>query len=143
MASDHAFPIYPDLKGKTALLVGIGQTKVPNSTTWGNGAAMARVLAHNGVKLYGVDINLEAANFTASRLRDEVPNLIIEVTTADVTQEEAMNPVVKAMIADPRFGRIDILINNVGIFPFPKSSSNPSLSLRAQNPTHHQLATQE
>lgn len=35
---------------------------------------MARALAHNGVKLFGVDINLEAANFTASRLRDEVPD---------------------------------------------------------------------
>ena len=108
------FPIYPDLKGKTALLVGIGQTKVPNSSTWGNGAATARILAHNGVKLFGCDINLEAANLTASRLRDEVPDCVVEVTAADVTKEDDVKEAVHKMVGNSRFGRIDLLINNVG-----------------------------
>lgn len=42
------FPIFPDLKGKVALIMGIGQVRVPGSSNWGNGAAIARVLSHNG-----------------------------------------------------------------------------------------------
>ncbi|ETN44208.1 uncharacterized protein HMPREF1541_10759 [Cyphellophora europaea CBS 101466] len=127
-----AFPIYPDLKGKTALLMGIGQTKVPNSTTWGNGAATARILAHNGVKLFGCDINLEAANYTATRLRDEVSGCLVEVTTADVTKEDDVKEAVRKMVADPRFGRIDLLINNVGMTAIGDPASMPSDAFQAQ-----------
>lgn len=145
MSDDQSFPIYPDLKGKTALLVGIGQTKVPGSTTWGNGAATARLLAHNGVKIFGIDINLEAANFTASRLLDEVPNLTIEVTTADVTDESSIKSAVAAMIASPRFGRIDILINNVGMtapgdpLTMPSSLFQSQLTLNLTS-AHHTIS---
>lgn len=114
MAEAFRCPVYPDLAGKTALIMGIGQTKVPNSPTWGNGAAMARILSHNGVKLFGSDLNLEAAEHTASRLREEVKGCLVEVTTADGTNEEDVTEVVRKMVADERFGRIDILINNVG-----------------------------
>lgn len=121
------FPTYPDLKGKTALLVGIGQTKIPNSSSWGNGAATARILAHNGVKLFGCDINIEAAELTASRLREEVPDCLVEVTTADVTKEDDLKEVVRKMVADTRFGRIDLLINNVGSLPSnTTTTSGPS-----------------
>ena len=114
MAEAYRCPIYPDLAGKTALIMGIGQTKVPNSLTWGNGAAMARILSHNGVKLFGSDLNIEAAQYTASRLREEVKGCLVEVMAADGTNESDVKEVVKKMVADERFGRIDLLINNVG-----------------------------
>ncbi|KPI44292.1 uncharacterized protein AB675_8301 [Cyphellophora attinorum] len=96
MSTQPLFPVYPDLKGKTALLMGIGQTKIPNSTTWGNGAAIARGLAHNGVRIFGCDINLAAAEHTAQRLREEFGNdCLVEVTTADVTVEADVQRVVQ------------------------------------------------
>lgn len=33
------FPTYPDLNGKVAIITGIGQVGIPDSPTWGNGAA--------------------------------------------------------------------------------------------------------
>lgn len=132
MASPSNFPIYPDLRGKTALLVGVGQTRVTNSSTWGNGAAMARVLAHNGVKIFGCDINVDAATFTVSRLRDEVKDCTIEVTVADVTKEEDLKRVVQQMVEDSRFGRIDLLINNVGMTRPGDPATMPSSAFQDQ-----------
>ncbi|KAF2636357.1 putative short chain type dehydrogenase [Massarina eburnea CBS 473.64] len=111
MASPPLFPTFPDLKGKVALVMGIGQTKVPGSKIWGNGAATARALSSNGCKIFGCDINLSAAEFTATRLREEGGTC--DVTTADVTSSASVKSVVDAVMA--KYGRIDILINNVGM----------------------------
>ena len=61
MTSPASFPTYPDLAGKVALITGIGQVGHPNTTTWGNGAATARLLTHNNVRIFGCDLNLTAA----------------------------------------------------------------------------------
>lgn len=105
------FPTYPDLHGKVGLVMGIGQTQVQGSDIWGNGAAMARALSQNGVKLFGCDISLEAAKFTASRLRQEGGTC--QVMAADVTASADVQAVVER--AMQTYGRIDILINNVGM----------------------------
>ncbi|KAF2107970.1 putative short chain type dehydrogenase [Lophiotrema nucula] len=107
----YTFPTYQDLKGKVALVMGIGQTNVPGSKIWGNGAAMARALCSNGVKVFGCDLNLQAAEYTASRLQDE--GRICDVTTADVTSSTDVKRVVEEVMA--KHGRIDILVNNVGM----------------------------
>jgi NAD(P)-dependent dehydrogenase (short-subunit alcohol dehydrogenase family) len=134
MVTTPSFPNYPDLRGKTALLMGIGQTKIPNSTTWGNGAAIARGLASNGVRIFGCDINLEAAEFTAQRLRQEFgDDCIVEVTTADVTVEGDVQRVVREMVAHEKFGgRIDILVNNVGMTAVGDPMSMSSEAFDAQ-----------
>lgn len=105
------FPTFPDLRGKVGLIMGIGQVRVEGSNIWGNGAAMARALSQNGVKLFGCDLNLQAAEFTASRLRDE--GGICDVMTADVTSSTDVREVVAAVLQ--KYGRIDILVNNVGM----------------------------
>ncbi len=46
-----------DLKGKVAFISGAG-TVGPG---WGNGKATAVLFARQGAKVYGTDINLEAA----------------------------------------------------------------------------------
>ncbi|EME45779.1 hypothetical protein DOTSEDRAFT_171377 [Dothistroma septosporum NZE10] len=107
------FPTYPDLKGKVALITGIGQVGRPDSDTWGNGAATARVLSHNGVKIVGCDLNLNAAHYTKKRLLQDNPEATIDVMSADMTSVQDIEAFVKA--AFDKHGRIDILYNNVGM----------------------------
>lgn len=106
-------PIYPDLHGKVALVTGIGQVGPMDVTDiWGNGAAISVVLARNGVKVFGCDINVKAGNRTKSRIQAEVPDAIVDVVTTDVTSSSAVESLVQACVQ--KHGRIDILINNVG-----------------------------
>lgn len=107
------FPTYPDLEGKVALITGIGQVGIPNSKTWGNGAATARVLSHNGVKIFGCDLRLSAAQYTQKRLLEDNPEAVCDVVATDVTSTQEVNDFVKAAL--DKYGRIDILINNVGM----------------------------
>ncbi|CAK7204218.1 hypothetical protein SEUCBS139899_006972 [Sporothrix eucalyptigena] len=106
--NDIQFPTYPDLKGKVVFLTGIGQTG--DQSMWGNGAATARILAHNGARIFGCDLHLEAAQHTESRIRAEGGE--IHVTSADVTQDSSVKEAIAACL--DRYGRIDILVNNVG-----------------------------
>ncbi|KAM3416784.1 hypothetical protein BST61_g8376 [Cercospora zeina] len=107
------FPIYPDLAGKVALITGIGQVGIPNSPTWGNGAATARVLAHSGVTIVGCDINLAAAEYTKARLLQDNPQTVCDVFKVDVTNVDEIGAFVQEAMT--RHGRIDILYNNVGM----------------------------
>lgn len=107
------FPTYPDLKGKVALITGIGQTGKPNSSIWGNGAATARVLSHNGVKIVGCDLNLDAAEYTKQRLFQDDPQATCDVVSADMTNPDHIQKFVQT--AMDKHGRIDILYNNVGM----------------------------
>ncbi|KAL4893874.1 hypothetical protein BDV59DRAFT_192977 [Aspergillus ambiguus] len=109
----EVFPIYPDLAGKVALITGIGQVGPQDSTFWGNGAATARLLSRNGVKIFGCDLHLHAAKRTRDRLLEEDPNAVVDVVAADVTKASDVEALVGA--AMQKHGRIDILINNVGI----------------------------
>lgn len=103
--------IYPDLAGKVALIMGIGQVGSTESKIWGNGAAIASVLCQNKVKIFGCDLNLAAAEFTASRLH--VMGGTCDVMAADVTKLADVQKVVDAVME--KYGRIDILVNNVGL----------------------------
>lgn len=107
------FPTYPDLPNRVALITGIGQVGSPTSTTWGNGAAVARLLAYNGVKIFGCDLHLSAAQRTKERLLADYPNADVEVMVADVTQQSDVSAFVSAAVK--KHGRVDILVNNVGM----------------------------
>lgn len=61
-----------DYTGKVVLITGIGAV----GDGYGNGTAMAAVMARQGAKIFGCDINLEAAN----RARDAI-NSEAEVKT--------------------------------------------------------------
>jgi len=77
---------------------------------WGNGRAAAVAFAREGAKVYGLDRNLDAMAETAERIAEFGGNFT--PTQCDVTD----NATVSAMVADcqSRFGRIDVLVNNVG-----------------------------
>lgn len=107
------FPVYPDLRGKVALITGIGQVGRPNSSTWGNGAATARLLSHNGVKIIGCDLVLGAAQYTQQRLLRDNPAAECQVLSADMTNINDIQGFVDTAMS--KYGRIDILYNNVGM----------------------------
>ena len=94
------------LDEKVALVTGCGSI----GTGWGNGKAISVLLARQGARVFGVDLTLEAAQATQMLIREEKGTA--EVRAADVTQAGDVKDMVDACLAT--FGRIDILINNVG-----------------------------
>lgn len=94
------------LDNKVALVTGCGSI----GEGWGNGQAISVLLARQGASVFGVDLNLEAAENTASIIRQE--SGVVEVMSGDATQSHDVQAMVDACMR--RYGRIDILINNVG-----------------------------
>ena len=107
--SEAPTAIYPDMKGKVALITGIGQ--VGDQEMWGNGAATARTLARNGVRVYGCDLKLQAAEHTQRRLQVEGGECTVEV--ADVTKSADVQRLIESCVK--KYGQIDYLVNNVGL----------------------------
>jgi NAD(P)-dependent dehydrogenase (short-subunit alcohol dehydrogenase family) len=95
------------VEGKVALIMGGGQT--PGETI-GNGRATALVLGREGAKVAVVDRRLESAEETAAMIRQEGGTAT--ALAADITAEDEIVAAVEA--CKDRFGRIDILHNNVG-----------------------------
>ena len=96
------------LKNKIAIVVGAGQT--PGETI-GNGRASAILYAREGAKILVVDRRLDSAEDTCAMITKEGGEAI-------PFQADAINSADCKKMADAcveRFGRIDILHNNVGI----------------------------
>jgi NAD(P)-dependent dehydrogenase (short-subunit alcohol dehydrogenase family) len=96
------------LEGKIAVVVGAGQT--PGETI-GNGRAMALLFAREGATVMCVDRVAERAEETAAMV-------VEEGGTASAFAADISKPGEAAKIVDEakaRLGRLDILINNVGI----------------------------
>ncbi|HEY4669595.1 MAG TPA: SDR family NAD(P)-dependent oxidoreductase [Tepidiformaceae bacterium] len=93
--------------GKVAVVIGGGQT--PGETI-GNGRATAILLAREGAKVAVVDRSLPSAEETVAMIRDEGGEAV--ALAADITLEDQVRRAIEATAS--RFGRIDILHNNVG-----------------------------
>ena len=96
------------LEGQVAVVVGAGQT--PGQTI-GNGRATAVLFAREGARLLLVDRRVEAAEETRKQIAEE--GGVAEVFGADVSREDDCRALAAAAL--DRFGRIDVLHNNVGI----------------------------
>jgi len=96
------------LEGKTAIVAGAGQT--PGETI-GNGRATAILFAREGANVLLVDRNLDSAEETKSMIEEEGGRAT--AFEADVTREADCVSLVEA--CRTRYGRVDILHNNVGI----------------------------
>ena len=96
------------LSGKVAIVVGAGQT--PGHTI-GNGRATAITYAREGARVLLVDARLKSAEETESMITGD--GGIASSFEADATDQAACNAMAEACI--DRYGRIDILHNNVGI----------------------------
>lgn len=96
------------LRDKVAIVVGAGQT--PGETI-GNGRATALLFAREGAKVMLADRNVAAAEETRTAIAREGGNATaVEV---DITREDDCKRLVAASL--DRYGRIDVLHNNVGI----------------------------
>ncbi len=96
------------LEDKVAIIVGAGQTP---GETLGNGRATSLLFAREGAKLLLVDKDKTSAEETASLVQSEGGTA--EAVQADVQSMDDCERF--AARCKERFGRIDILHNNVGI----------------------------
>jgi NAD(P)-dependent dehydrogenase (short-subunit alcohol dehydrogenase family) len=69
------------------------------------------LFAREGAKVFGVDLNLDAANETKAIIEDEGGACV--TCAADVGKAESVQAMVDGCMT--AFGRIDVLVNNVGI----------------------------
>lgn len=95
------------MEGKIAIVMGGGQT--PGETI-GNGKATAVLLAREGASVFVVDRDLARAEETRVTIRGE--GSTAEAASADVRNEDEVRAAIEACVA--KFGRIDVLHNNVG-----------------------------
>jgi NAD(P)-dependent dehydrogenase (short-subunit alcohol dehydrogenase family) len=90
------------LRGKVALVAGAGSV----GPGWGNGRATAVRFAQEGAKVFAVDVQRKFLRETIEKSRSIHPHV------CDVTKSGDVAAMVKACLK--AFGRIDILVNNVG-----------------------------
>jgi len=94
------------LDGKVAVVTGCGSF----APGWGNGKATAILLARQGATVLGIDLDSAAAEATREIAANE--GNPIHVAACDVTNGEQVRRMIDECV--DRFGRLDILINNVG-----------------------------
>ncbi len=93
------------VEGKVALITGAGCV----GPGWGNGRAAAVLFAREGAKVFAVDKNADAMTETVASVDNDgeiathVCDVLDDAQVADMTET-----------CRKRFGRIDILVNNVG-----------------------------
>jgi NAD(P)-dependent dehydrogenase (short-subunit alcohol dehydrogenase family) len=96
------------LEGKIAVIVGAGQTP---GEGLGNGRATALRFAREGAKVLALDRDFESAEQTSAMVRADGGECL--AFEADVTDEATLAAAVSFTV--DRWGRIDILHNNVGV----------------------------
>src|SRR6266849_4258370 len=94
------------LQGKVAIVTGAGCV----GPGWGNGRATAVIFAREGAKVLAVDKNPDAMAETVARAQEFGGE--VETHGCDATVSADVAAMVRACQA--RFGRVDILVNNVG-----------------------------
>jgi NAD(P)-dependent dehydrogenase (short-subunit alcohol dehydrogenase family) len=96
------------LANRIAIVVGAGQGP---GEGMGNGRATALVFAREGATVLAVDMNLASAQETAALVTEKGGACV--AFEADVTKEATLKAVADEAVG--RWGRIDILHNNVGV----------------------------
>lgn len=96
-----------DLSGKVVFIAGAGSV----AEGWGNGRATAALMARQGAKVFGTDYNADALAGTSAIMAEE-GHVDWAGFQADMTSSEQVKKAVDQCLE--RFGRIDILVNNIG-----------------------------
>src|SRR4029453_6442138 len=95
------------LKDKVAIVVGAGSS----GPGWGNGKCTAVTFAREGARVLCVDVKRAAAEETAGLIGQEGGTAV--AFEADASNNDSVEALVAACLE--RWGRIDVLDNNVGI----------------------------
>lgn len=95
------------LRDRIVIVTGAGSS----GPDWGTGKAIAVLAAREGAHLVVTDVNEANAHVTADLVRAEGGECLVSV--GDATCEGAGQVTVERTLA--RFGRIDVLINNLGV----------------------------
>lgn len=95
------------LAGKVAIVTGAGA----DGDDIGIGRAIALMLAGEGAKVGCIDLDVDRSERTAARIRSEGGDAF--ALAGDVSRTENCQRFVEETVA--RYGRLDILVNNVGI----------------------------
>ena len=93
------------LEGKVAIVTGAGCV----GPGWGNGRAAAVLFAREGAKVFAVDRDADSMSETVARVANEGE---IATHLCDVLDDAQVAAMVEA--CGKKFGRVDILVNNVG-----------------------------
>lgn len=94
------------LQDRIAIVTGAGSV----GPGWGNGRATAVRFAEEDARIFAVDHNLDSVAETVERV--EAAGGEIAIHQCDVTDSASVAAMVAACLK--RFGRIDVLVNNVG-----------------------------
>jgi|SRR6185369_1744961 len=94
------------LQDRIAIVTGAGSV----GPGWGNGRATCVRFAEEGAKIFAVDRDIEKTAETVERVKAVAGEIVTQA--CDVTKSESVKAMVDACLA--RFGRIDVLVNNVG-----------------------------
>jgi len=109
MAEIPSEPPSRGLKGKVAIVTGAGC----NGDGIGNGRAISIMLADEGCNVVCLDLNLEWAQRTAEMITSKPDRGKAVPLKSDVTKAADCEAAVVAAMEE--FGRLDVLVNNVGI----------------------------
>lgn len=96
-----------DMTGKVVFIAGAGSV----GDGWGNGKATAVLMARQGASVFGVDLSAEALESTRAAMAAE-QHENVAFRPCDMTESSDVEAAVAACLE--RFGRIDVLVNNVG-----------------------------
>lgn len=91
-----------------------GKTVIVTGGAMGIGYGIARRFAEAGARIALVDMNAEVGQKKAKRLVEEYHTDVL-FQKVDVSNENDVEEMVR--VVEERFGTIDVLVNNAGIFP--------------------------
>lgn len=94
------------LQGRIAIVTGAGCV----GPGWGNGRATAVRFAEEGASIFAVDRDLGSVKETVDRVKSVGGDIVTH--QCDVTGAASVEVMVKTCL--DRFGRVDVLVNNVG-----------------------------
>jgi hypothetical protein len=94
------------LQDRIAIVTGAGSV----GPGWGNGRATAVRFAEEGAKIFAVDRDPDSVKETVDKVKAVGGEIVVH--QCDVTDNASVATMVKACV--DRFGRIDVLMNNVG-----------------------------
>ncbi|GGF49198.1 short-chain dehydrogenase [Marmoricola endophyticus] len=119
MAVDH-----PDLRGKVAVVTGAGK---------GMGARFSAALARRGVNVVGADIDTTLMSESATAVGLEHSDVegagVVVGAPVDVRDRDAQQKLAETAVRE--FGKVDLWINNAGIFPEAAATDIPVSQVQA------------